>query len=248
MDELKAAISEMHERTHRSNAELAPLGGACGCEACGAAEGSGAAEGGTTVGGGAVGAAEGLTECASEANGDDEGVARAEAPSTGSGRRFTHEAAEEGDSLYIKVLSQRLVVIRLQLQSLEPSTHALMKRLLFSPRRAKASFWAYTHTDDDVSLIIDEACLRDFPQGAILGSPAPWRAMKLTGRAFAFDETGVVSSMFAPYRERVPLLNVSTFATNVTLVEERELAAALAAFEDVRMPCRLDPELEILDE
>jgi hypothetical protein len=31
-----------------------------------------------------------------------------------------------------------------------------MRRLLFSPRRAAASFWAYTFTEDDVSLIIDE--------------------------------------------------------------------------------------------
>jgi hypothetical protein len=61
---------------------------------------------------------------------------------------------------YIKVLAPRLVLIRLQLQMMEPSTHALMKRLLFSPRRAAASFWAYTFTEDDVSLIIDEVSAR----------------------------------------------------------------------------------------
>ena len=37
--------------------------------------------------------------------------------------------------------------------------------------------------------------------------------------------------MFAPYKERVPLLNVSTFSTNVTLVEEGDLARALGAFK-----------------
>lgn len=62
---------------------------------------------------------------------------------------------------YIKVLAPRLVLIRLQLQMMEPSTHALMKRLLFSPRRAAASFWAYTFTEDDVSLIIDEVNRRN---------------------------------------------------------------------------------------
>ena len=92
-----------------------------------------------------------------------------------------------------------------------------------------------------------QTCVHDFPPGAVLGSPAPWRAMKLTGRKIGFDETGVVSSMFAPYRERVPLLNLSTFATNVTLVEERDLDAALSAFEVARMPCRIEAESSELE-
>jgi hypothetical protein len=94
---------------------------------------------------------------------------------------------------------------------------------------------------------LPQAALRDFPPGAVLGSPAPWRAMKLTGRKIGFDETGVVSSMFAPYRERVPLLNLSTFGANVTLVEERELESALAAFENAHMTCRIEPDGEQLD-
>ena len=57
-----------------------------------------------------------------------------------------------------------------------------------------------------------------------------WRAIRLCGRRFGFDETGVVSAMFAPYEEGVPLLNLSTFSTNITLVEESELQRALAAF------------------
>ena len=37
--------------------------------------------------------------------------------------------------------------------------------------------------------------------------------------------------MFAPYEDGVPLLNISTFSTNVTLVEESDLERALSAFE-----------------
>ena len=48
-----------------------------------------------------------------------------------------------------------------------------------------------------VSLIIDQASLADFPSGAVLGSTTCWRAVKLCGRRFEFDETGVVSAMFA---------------------------------------------------
>lgn len=96
-------------------------------------------------------------------------------------------------------------------------------------------------------LALPQAALRDFPVGAVLGSPTTWRAMKLTGRKIGFDETGVVSSMFAPYRERVPLLNLSTFGANVTLVEERELESALRAFEDAQMTCRIEPDTDELD-
>eukprot|EP00308_Calcidiscus_leptoporus_P016559 CAMPEP_0119354792 /NCGR_PEP_ID=MMETSP1334-20130426/3773_1 /TAXON_ID=127549 /ORGANISM="Calcidiscus leptoporus, Strain RCC1130" /LENGTH=394 /DNA_ID=CAMNT_0007368463 /DNA_START=118 /DNA_END=1302 /DNA_ORIENTATION=+ len=142
--------------------------------------------------------------------------------------------AERGE-LYIKVLAAKLVVVQLQLSMLQQSTNALVKRLFFDTNAARRSFWSYTHTDCDVSLIIDETSLRDFPEGAILGPPTRWRAVKLCGHQFAFDETGVVSAMFAPYKERLPLLNVSTFSTNVTLVEEKDLDRALGAFEVARI-------------
>ena len=78
----------------------------------------------------------------------------------------------------------------------------------------------YTRTEEEISLILDEDALDDFPPDAIVGSPSVWRAFKLCGRLFSFDETGVVSAMYAPYERGVSLLNISTFVTNITLVEE----------------------------
>ena len=104
------------------------------------------------------------------------------------------------------MLAAKLAVVQVQLSMLQQSTNALVKRLFFDTNAARRSFWSYTHTDCDVSLIIDEASLRDFPEGAILGSPTSWRAVKLCGHQFAFDETGVVSAMFAPYKVRQPRL------------------------------------------
>ena len=37
--------------------------------------------------------------------------------------------------------------------------------------------------------------------------------------------------MFAPYEEGMPLLNISTFSTNVSLVEDADLARAIESFE-----------------
>jgi len=155
--------------------------------------------------------------------------------------------------MYIKVLPARLVVVRLQQGMLPPSTHALIKRLLFSSGgsggdrgsghrdsggerdggadRDRTSLWSYTRTEEEISLILDQEALDDFPPDAIVGSPSVWRAFKLCGRLFSFDETGVVSAMYAPYERGVPLLNISTFVTNITLVEESEMERALDAFE-----------------
>lgn len=147
-----------------------------------------------------------------------------------------------GPEMFIKVLPAQLVVVRLQWKYLQPSTHALVKRLLFS-RNYDSSLWSFTRTEEEISLILDQEALVDFPPEAIVGSPTVWRAFKLCGRPFSFDETGVVSAMYAPYEHGVPLLNISTFATNITLVEESEMERALDTFE---LPHKLaaDPEDE----
>ena len=134
-----------------------------------------------------------------------------------------------GPEMFIKVLPAQLVVVRLQWKYLQPSTHALVKRLLFA--RNDSSLWSFTRTEEEISLILDQEALVDFPPEAIVGSPTVWRAFKLCGRPFSFDETGVVSAMYAPYEHGVPLLNISTFATNITLVEESEMERALDTFE-----------------
>ena len=150
--------------------------------------------------------------------------------------KLSDAAGESGGELYVKVLAARLLVVRLQLALLPQSTHAIITRLLFS-RRSARSFWSYTHTDAEISLIVEEEVLPTFPPDAIVGASTVWRAVKLCGRSFAFDETGVVSAMYAPHEAGVHLLNISTFATNFSLVEETDLERALAAFE---VPHRLE--------
>mmetsp|Transcript_64797 Transcript_64797/g.193631 ORF Transcript_64797/g.193631 Transcript_64797/m.193631 type:complete len:415 (-) Transcript_64797:345-1589(-) len=177
-------------------------------------------DGGSHGGTGATAAGEGAN-----------GVQQVEAGELGDCRRL-QLTEDVSNGLYVKVLPTLLVVVRLQLAMLPLSTHALVKRLLFSGARGRRSFWSYTHVDDEVSLIIDEPSLADFPEEALVGgSSTRWRPLKLAGRTFAFNETGVVSAMFAPYEDGVPLLNISTFSTNVTLVDESDLERALSAFE-----------------
>ena len=131
----------------------------------------------------------------------------------------------------VKVLPTRLAVVRLQASMLRLSAHALVHRLLFTPSQGSRCFWSFTYTEDEISLIIDETSLHLFPAEAIVGPSTRWRPLRLCGKSFAFDETGVVSAMFAPYEEGMPLLNFSTFSTNVSLVDESDLERAIESFD-----------------
>mmetsp|Transcript_8170 Transcript_8170/g.24215 ORF Transcript_8170/g.24215 Transcript_8170/m.24215 type:complete len:140 (-) Transcript_8170:387-806(-) len=93
---------------------------------------------------------------------------------------------------------------------LQASTHTLVHRLLFGGSEGGSALWSYAHIDDDISLMVEEEALDDFPEGAIVGSYAQWRPLRLCGKAFGFDATGVVCAMYAPYEQGLPLLNIST--------------------------------------
>ena len=85
-------------------------------------------------------------------------------------RRSCRPARLLASSLALAVLlAARLLVVRLQLALLPQSTHAIITRLLFS-RRSARSFWSYTHTDAEISLIVEEEVLPTFPPDAIVGA------------------------------------------------------------------------------
>ena len=72
--------------------------------------------------------------------------------------------------------------------------------------------------------------------GAIVGSYAQWRPLRLCGKAFGFDATGVVCAMYAPYEQGLPLLNISTQpppASAALSAVGRGLASRLAWCEQV---------------
>ena len=60
-------------------------------------------------------------------------------------------------------------------------------------------------------------------------------------------ETGVVSAMFAPYEEGMSLLNISTFSTNVSLVDLSYTASAYTYMEAHGVPSAGDWALERFD-
>lgn len=138
------------------------------------------------------------------------------------------------------VLGPTLTVARLNERCADEVSCLLMRVLLFegdTDGGAGSTFWSYAHTADgygDMSIIMEAGLLDRFPEGTIVGDCALWRAVKLCGHDFAFDETGVVSAMLhGVCKEGLPVLNLSTFATNMTIVEAESVDQALKAFEVV---------------
>lgn len=189
-----------------AGAGSAAPGAAAGGAGAGAAAAGGKGPGGERAANASAGVSAGSP--AGEAPADVLGAGSASSPSSAahstssaqSGgmprmKSSSRELLHHGEGLFVRVLPTSLAVVRLHRAMLVPSVHALLTRLLFTRSCGPRAFWSYTQTDGEISLIIDEPSLPSFPEEALVGSSSRWRPLRLCGRSFAFDETGVVSAM-----------------------------------------------------
>ncbi|OWZ16983.1 hypothetical protein PHMEG_0009140 [Phytophthora megakarya] len=141
----------------------------------------------------------------------------------------TEPPSRVGDGQYLTVYPESLVLVRLQKDALRASAYGLTQLVLLSTgdgggenegerlETADMSFWCCCETAEEVSLIIDERCLSSFEENSVIVSPDRWRGIKLSGRAYGFDETGVVAAMSGCSTD-TQVLNVSCFGSNVAFV------------------------------
>lgn len=138
------------------------------------------------------------------------------------------------------VYPESLVLVRLQKEALRENAYGLTQLVLMSEAPGDSelpsesgglSFWCYCETAEEVSLIMHERCLSAFSEESIIISPDRWRAIKLGGRSYGFDETGVVAAMSGCSTD-TQVLNVSCFASNVTFVLDHMLDESLAVLCD----------------
>jgi len=123
----------------------------------------------------------------------------------------------------MKQLSRNIDVHLQEAQIPDQSTTRLLER---------DYLWAYFSTHEEVSLLMDERDLNDFHEDSLVVCPTRWKAIRLIGKEIPFDETGIVRIMSTPYEAGVALLNMSTFSTNVSLVAEDEVQAAVQRLRD----------------
>ncbi|KAF0689955.1 Aste57867_18599 [Aphanomyces stellatus] len=129
---------------------------------------------------------------------------------------------------YLAVYPASMVLVRLKKDALRDSAFGLTQLVLRSQGGAHA-FWCYCETGEEISLIVDEECLVAFSESAVIVSPDRWRVIKLCGRTYNFDETGVVAAMSALNSVNTQVLNISSFGANVTLVLDDALDESVAS-------------------
>jgi hypothetical protein len=91
---------------------------------------------------------------------------------------------------------------------------------------AESRFYSVTRTVDELSVVTAED---DLPPAAWDRARRGWRAFRLEGPV-PFELTGVIAGLTAPLAAAgVPVFVLSTWDTDLVLVEEERLAAARAA-------------------
>ncbi|CCI41934.1 unnamed protein product [Albugo candida] len=132
---------------------------------------------------------------------------------------------------YLVVFPESFVLVRLRKESIRSCAFGLTQMVLMSPcdpQSPSISFWCYCETAEEISLVVDERSLLSFPQEAVVVAPDRWRAIKLCGRLYGFDETGVVAAM-SGLDSQTQVLNFSSFGSNVTMVLSEALDVSLEA-------------------
>ncbi|CAH0517436.1 unnamed protein product [Peronospora belbahrii] len=138
-----------------------------------------------------------------------------------------------GDGQYLTVYPESLVLVRLQKDAIRSSAYGLTQLVLLFTGPASGedgtggmSFWCCCETAEEVSLIMDERRVPSFEKDSLIVSPDRWRAIKLSGRAYGFDETGVVAAMSGCSTD-TQVLNVSCFGSNIAFVLDDMLDDAI---------------------
>lgn len=116
----------------------------------------------------------------------------------------------------LDVLSGRLAVCRL-----DPSAP------LADWMAGGAPLASVTRTASELSVVCAEAAV---PAG--VRAETGWRALRVRG-PLAFDVSGVLASLTAPLAAAgIPIFSLSTFDTDVVLVREADLDAAITALSE----------------
>ena len=131
----------------------------------------------------------------------------------------------------MEVLNYRLVLASLKKADLPLTMHALT-RLAFFPRSDEdAHFFSFTETPREISLILDADSIQAFPEGLLMVQPTVWRCLEVYPGESGIgmqEFTKTVHKIAAPLAQAgISIFQVSTFASDFTLVAEDKLQQAL---------------------
>eukprot|EP01099_Mayorella_cantabrigiensis_P004997 TRINITY_DN3860_c0_g1_i1.p1 TRINITY_DN3860_c0_g1~~TRINITY_DN3860_c0_g1_i1.p1 ORF type:complete len:382 (-),score=86.03 TRINITY_DN3860_c0_g1_i1:328-1473(-) len=138
--------------------------------------------------------------------------------------QFSHETTE-----HIKTLPQKLSLLTIQTNSLSLCLDPLIRLAFYSEK-----LFSFTETPDEVSLIIEQDSLDQFPSdpSIVTISGQTYRALEVWEGEQALDCIGAVRQLALPLETaKIPCVYLSTFNTDLILVDENDLSAALEVLE-----------------
>jgi len=123
----------------------------------------------------------------------------------------------------LTVLPNRLRVAQLRKSDLQTCALALIKTILFSN---KERFLSYTDTSVEISIVLDEETVKEFPEDTLQFSPKLYRALELTSNSDS--HSSLVHSMSDPLaRAGISIFYISTYETDYTLIPEEDIHEAI---------------------
>jgi len=128
-------------------------------------------------------------------------------------------------SLSISSIPQKVYLASVSKDTLESCFKVIIKLTFFTDRTN--SFFSYTETEDEVSLILDEKSLSLFAAAVgpnqVVVSPGIWKVLQVYEGASALNETGVISRLTEPLSQaKIVMIYLSTYNTDLILVPEEK--------------------------
>jgi len=109
---------------------------------------------------------------------------------------------------------------------------AILNHIFFPKRSDEYYFFSFTETQNELSMILDQRDVSDFPQIScmsrkLLVETYPWRAIMRAEKA-THDETNFVNSVSTPLAAaNISLLYLSIYNNSVILVRENNIQQAI---------------------
>jgi hypothetical protein len=129
-----------------------------------------------------------------------------------------------------------LTLLKIAKSDLDLCSKQLIRLAFF--KQSTSSFFSYTETEEEVSLILDEGSRKELSSliEELQIQSQQWRAIEIFEGPQAIDQTGYIARFSEPLaRQHVDLIYVSTYNTDLILVTEEAVERAVVGLQQVAL-------------
>lgn len=144
------------------------------------------------------------------------------------GESGRHPVSPPGSSvskqMLLSPLPKHLSLACMATSSIPSCTHQLLKAFL-----SKTPFFSFTVSGDELSLILDDELMADFPEDVLAVHSSQWKSVQVDFGSLGFTDMGVVSLLADILaQEGISIYYLSTFSTDFILVEATQVEQTIS--------------------